>query len=80
MSRWRSLTSGVPRGSVLGLLLFNIFINDIDSRSEWTLRSFADNTKMSGVVHTPEGQVAMQRDLEKLEKWAHVNLTRFKKA
>jgi len=80
MSKWRSVMSGIPQVSLLGQVLFNTFVGEMDNGIECTLSKFASDTKVCGSVNTLERWDAIQRDIDRIERWACVNLIKFNKA
>jgi len=69
-SNWAEVLSGVPQGSVLGPILFLIYINDIGSSVTKYINLFADDTKLSGEASTVEQRECLQEDINSLHDWA----------
>lgn len=71
-SDWADVLSGVPQGSVLGPLLFLIFINDLDDSAQVveTVSKFADDTKLAQTVESDEDCEKLQSALNNLMDWA----------
>jgi len=78
-SNWRPVSSAVPQGSLLGPVLWNIFIYNLDDRTDCALGTFADDTPPGAAAQMPEGHAATQRDFSRLGKRADRNLLKFDK-
>lgn len=66
---WRTVSNGVLQGLILGLVLYNSFINDLDDEAECTLSKSADDRRLGGVADRLESHAAIQqRDLGKMCK------------
>ena len=69
-SSWRPVWSGVPQGSVLGPVLFLVFINDLDIGVNSKILKFADDTKLFRPVLNHSDGLSLQQDLDTVCSWA----------
>ena len=71
-SVWRKINSGAPQGSVLGLLLFLIYINHLPDGIMSICKIFADDTSLfSKIIDTRNSQNTLNSDLEIIKNWAY---------
>ncbi len=77
-SDWKDVTAGVPQGSILGPLLFLVYINDIVNNIRSHIRLFADDTSLFIIVEDPATSAQLlNTDLELIHAWATQWLVKF---
>ena len=72
-SKWTNVTSGVPQGTILGPILFLIYINDLPNEIVSHVKLFADDTKVYRKLSDPEndGEI-LQSDLNRMSEWTNL--------
>lgn len=69
-SNWSTVTSGVPQGSVLAPIMFQIYINDIQEGVNSYINLFADDAKLLKVIKSQVDCIEMQRDIDNMYEWS----------
>ena len=69
-SQWANISSGIPQGSVLGPLLFLLYINDLPSVVQSYIKIFADDTKLFSAIKDEYDSDVLQNDLYLLDEWS----------
>ena len=77
VSDWIKVTSGVPQGSILGPLLFLIFVNDLPNIASSTAKLFADDTKLYRQIKNIRDCDILQDDLNEFSAWSKIWLINF---
>ena len=70
-SNWLPVPAGVPLGSILGPLLFLVYVNDLLDNLESLAKLFADDTSLFSVYNLLLSAEIMNKDLIKISKWAY---------
>ena len=76
-SDWKDVVSGVPQGSVLGPILFVLYINDLPDTVKNYLKLFADDTKLFSQIDNANDCQLVQQDIDTLENWSEKWLLSF---
>ena len=77
-STWSEVSSGIPQGSVLGPVLFVVYINTmVESVTDSELYLFADDAKVYHIINNEQDSLELQADLDRMCKWSESSLLRF---
>ena len=69
-SSWCEVTSGVPQGSVLAPIMFQVYINDMAEGLSSYINLFADDAKLLRIIKSHEDCKELQRDIDKIHEWS----------